>query len=467
MSLPSLRTAASSVGRGPCGGRRVAGRRSGDGPVVHHLVPPQAGVASAGGRRDRRGCRARPPGPASRTRISSTWLEPGQAVGDEDGSSGPRSGPSRSAVRASAAAGSRCSAGSSRTRIGKSASRARATATRWRWPPERRAPAGPTSVARPAGSPASQSPRPTRSRTSTQLVVGRRAPARPAGSRPGSCRRGGRPGSTSPTTVRTSSADSRSSGTPSRVASPAVDGQEAHQDVGQRRLAGPARPDQGHPASRGEVEVDPAQDRSARCRGSRPTPSAGASVWAGTAPGSGSGTSGSSTGAGASVDGEHPAGRRARALQGLGGRRQRDHQLEGGQRDEREHGQQRAVEVAARGWRAPRRARAAPAGQPGQQRWSGRARCRRCPRRWRAVARQLGVRLARSGPAAAPVPPMTISSGAPSMRSTTAAPSSPRADACLDSSRRARRPGEPGHHAWPRRRGPPAARRRRRAAATT
>ena len=42
-------------------------------------------------------------------------------------------------MSASAATGSRCSAGSSRTRTGKSASRARATATRWRWPPDRRA----------------------------------------------------------------------------------------------------------------------------------------------------------------------------------------------------------------------------------------------------------------------------------------------------------------------------------------
>ena len=55
----------------------------------------------------------------------------------------------------------------------------------------------------------------------------------------------------------------------------AVDRQEAHQDVGQRRLAGPARSDQRHPASRGEIEIDPAQDRLGRCPDSRPTPSAG------------------------------------------------------------------------------------------------------------------------------------------------------------------------------------------------
>ena len=62
--------------------------------------------------------------------------------------------------------------------------------------------------------------------------------------------------STRPTTRRTSSAASRSSGTPSSVASPASSGQEAHEHVGQRRLAGAARPDQGHPASRAQVEVD-------------------------------------------------------------------------------------------------------------------------------------------------------------------------------------------------------------------
>ena len=56
-----------------------------------------------------------------------------------------------SSVSESAARTSRCSAGSSRTRRGKSANKARATATRLRCPPDRRAPCRPTSVARPVG----------------------------------------------------------------------------------------------------------------------------------------------------------------------------------------------------------------------------------------------------------------------------------------------------------------------------
>ena len=85
----------------------------------------------------------------------------------------------RSAVRASAAAASRCSAGSSRTRIGKSARRARATATRWRWPPERRAPMEPTSVARPLGRPDEPAAEADAGEDVGQLLVAGRAPADP------------------------------------------------------------------------------------------------------------------------------------------------------------------------------------------------------------------------------------------------------------------------------------------------
>ena len=65
------------------------------------------------------------------------------------------------------------------------------------------------------------------------------------------------------------------------------------------------------------------------------------------------------------------------------------------------------------------------------------------PAPWRAVARKRrSASVIRS--TCSPVPPMTVSSGAPSMRSTTAAPNSPRADACFDSSRLAKRPVSQG-----------------------
>ncbi len=63
--------------------------------------------------------------------------------------------------------------------------------------------------------------------------------------------------------------------------------------------------------------------------------------------------------------GEHAAGRGARALQSLGGRGQRGDQLEGGERDEREYGQQRAVEMATVGGAHPE-GQGTPAGQAGE-----------------------------------------------------------------------------------------------------
>ena len=144
----------------------------------------------------RRGCRARRPG-RLRGRRSRRPLEPGQPVGDEQHGTALGDG-QQVGVRASAAAGSRCSAGSSRTRTAKPARRARASATRWRWPPDSRRAPGPTAVARPVGQPAEpraeaharEDPRPARRRW-------RRA-GRGAGSRPGSCRRAGGPARPAP-----------------------------------------------------------------------------------------------------------------------------------------------------------------------------------------------------------------------------------------------------------------------------
>ena len=121
-------------------------------------------------------------------------------------------------------------------------------------------PARPDPGGQTRGQPCHQSRRPTRASTamsSSSLAARRpirRFSARLVSKRCGFC-------STSPTTRRTSSEGNRSSGTPSSVAVAGVDGQEADEDVGQRRLARSAAPDQRHPASRSEVEVHPAQDR--------------------------------------------------------------------------------------------------------------------------------------------------------------------------------------------------------------
>ena len=146
-----------------------------------------------------------------------------------------------------------------------------------------------------------------------------------------------------------------------------VDGQEAHQDVGQRRLAGTALPDQRHPASRGEVEIHAAQDGPVGAGVARPHRAQGERVWPGHLAGKWKRGVGLLDRRRGVAGGEHPAGRRARTLQRLGRRRQRGHQLEGGQRDEREHGQQRTVEVPAVGGAHPEGQRA-PAGETGQRR---------------------------------------------------------------------------------------------------
>ena len=236
--------------------------------------------------------------------------------------SDPRSSASRSAVRASAAAGSRCSAGSSRTRMGNSARRARATATRWRCPPESRDPPGPTSVARPSGRPASQSPSPTRASTATELVVVGAAPADPQvlGQRgaeemwalldqpddpPAPRRRRGAPAARR----RASPRRRRAAGSaPARRPGSTC-----------RRRCGPTSATR-RPGL--QVEVDAAQARAGRCRGSRPRPTR--SVERVRPPvGQRSRRLGLLHRGGGVHGGEHAAGGHPRTLQRLGRRRQR------------------------------------------------------------------------------------------------------------------------------------------------
>ena len=320
---------------------------------------------------------------------------------------------SRSAVRASAAAGSRCSAGSSRMRMEKSASRARATADALALA-AREAGAGRSDFGGQAGGqpgePVAQAdPRQHRAAARRRSAV---APADPQVLGQASCRRGA--GSARP--ARRPGAPRRRTGAPAarRRASPRRR-RRAGSAPGRRpastcphRSARPAPPG-GPERGRGR----PRAGRLGRCRGSRPTPRAGERVGPVPSPGSGCGASGSSTGAGASMAANtRPAAVRERCsawvAAGSGA-----HQLEGGQRDEGQHGQQRAVEVAGVGGAHPE-GQGPPAGQPGQ----GGGQAEPDAGRARALAGrgpQAAVRLRRSAPPAPPVPPMTVSSGAPSI----------------------------------------------------
>ncbi len=110
--------------------------------------------------------------PCSITSISSTCSRPTSRCVISSVVRAPVTS-SRSATSASAVAVSRCSPGSSRIRIGKSASRARASARRWRWPPDMRAPRSPTSVASPRGSESTQSSSRACGQRVAQLVLAR------------------------------------------------------------------------------------------------------------------------------------------------------------------------------------------------------------------------------------------------------------------------------------------------------
>ncbi len=119
-----------------------------------------------------RGYRARPPG-RRRGPGSRPWLPGRPGGGVMNTVVCPSVTSTRSAIRASAVAVSRCSPGSSRISTGKPASRARAMPNRCRWPPDSRAPCSPTSVSRPSGSSSTQSSSRARSRAARKLGLGR------------------------------------------------------------------------------------------------------------------------------------------------------------------------------------------------------------------------------------------------------------------------------------------------------
>ncbi len=135
---------------------------------------------------------------------------------------------------------------------------------------------------------------------------------------------------------------------------------------------------------------------------------------------------------------EDPAGGDTGALERLGRGRQRGDELERRERDQGQDGEQRAVERAGVGG-SDTEGQGTPAGQPGQRRRQRRGRCPRCPHSaWPPCATAASASTTKSS--CCDAAPMTMSSGAPSTRSTTAALSSPRAVACRDSARAARRP---------------------------
>ncbi len=241
--------------------------------------------------------------PSSRTRISSTWSRPARRCVIRSVER-PAVRASRSAVRASAPAGSRCSTGSSRMRMEKSARRARATATRWRCPPESRKPAGPTLVPSPAGSPASQSPRPTRASTSTsssspaERRPTRRFSAKVVAKRCGLC-------STSPTTRRTSSEDTRSIGTPLSVASPPSRGRKRTRTSANVDLPAPLGPTSATRRPGARSRSTPRQDGSPGTGVARPHRAQAERVGSARCPGKRSRVLGIVNGCGGIRGGEH------------------------------------------------------------------------------------------------------------------------------------------------------------------
>ena len=218
--------------------------------------------------------------------------------------------------------------------MGKSAKSARATLTRWRCPPESRDPSGPTSVRRPSGSWASQSPSPTRPSTASSSASSasrrpmRRFSARVVSKRWACC-------STSPTeradvvagqTLQADAVKGRLTG---------IGRHEAHQHVGQGRLAGAAGADERDPTCRGAGRGPRRAARPARTRVRRPDVRGGSAC---RSPASGKVAVGSARRIARHPGGiegsEHPARRHPAALERLGGRGQRGDELEGGQRDQ-------------------------------------------------------------------------------------------------------------------------------------
>ena len=244
----------------------------------------------------------------------------------------------------------------------------RGHATRWRWPPESRSPADPDSGGQPCqAAPRASRPRPTRAPTRPRAR--RRSPScfSVAGSRPGSSRRGA--GSARP---------ARRPGAPRRKS--AVQAARRRASSRRCRRAGSAR---GHrptsicpprsarpapPAAPARGRDPPPAGPTGPFPGSRPTPRASGAWGPGRSTASASGESAPRPETLASMAANtRPAAVRA-ALQRLGpGRQKWSNQLEGGEGDQGEDGQERAVEVAAVGGARPE-GQGAPAGQPRQGR---------------------------------------------------------------------------------------------------
>ena len=173
----------------------------------------------------------------------------------------PPEAASRSPSRRSAVGGSRCAVGSSSTSTGASERNARASPIRWRCPPESSRPSSPTSVSRPSGSDLTQSP------IRARVAAPARAPRR---SRPGGPRR----------TLSRMLVEKRCASWPAtaitcahvllavgaqvvpRERHPAMLGiEEAQEQVRDRRLPRPARPDERDPPARVEPQGEAVERR--------------------------------------------------------------------------------------------------------------------------------------------------------------------------------------------------------------
>ena len=192
------------------------------------------------------------------------------------------------------------------------------------------------------------------------------------------------------------------SASPFRVTDPAVHPSEPQEHRGQRRLAGPARPDDRHPAPGRQQQVDAAAAPAPSRRGTPPRPIAPRGRTAGRQRQRRRGRrSGSPTGGAASSTSKtRPAACRTRCKVWVATGRP-DDQLEGGQRDQGDDRQLGRRHPAGLDRRDAGH-QAAPAGQPGQQ-------GRQAepdpggPGRRRGDGRQLGVPFAdRAGPGRRP-----------------------------------------------------------------
>ncbi|GIV00366.1 MAG: hypothetical protein KatS3mg014_1981 [Actinomycetota bacterium] len=174
-------------------GRATASGRVGEEGVELALAPERPRVPAAAARGARRGCPRSRTRPASRTRISSIALEPGEAVGDEQEGAPRRATRRRSRRKASPAGDVEVLAGLVEDEHGRVRARStRARARRWRSPPDMRAPCSPTIVRRPSGRRSTQARRPAPLERLAQLGLGRLGAGRSAGSPRSRCRRRGR-----------------------------------------------------------------------------------------------------------------------------------------------------------------------------------------------------------------------------------------------------------------------------------